>query len=284
MRPYTRGVICAELKGGLGNQLFILAAGLQQARRLKTELHLFPKFNPSDDHAIFRLDFFRLPDDVYIDSKSMSSKFARFGFKSGLNVYKEQAYNYENAINHIKGRTLISGYFQSWKYFDNVASEIWSMLVSNTTYFELAMKQIHIAQKRVGMHIRRGDYLVSPYKELYFELGPEYYLSALRRARTELEKQSSLGGVETLLFSDDAEGAAKMLRGEQLRIVDLQGAAEAMLSMSLCDSVIIANSSFSWWGAWLASMNGSNVYCPEKWFIGKEYNIEDLYPSTWEIL
>jgi hypothetical protein len=181
----------------------------------------------------------------------------------------------------VEGNVYLRGFWQSWKYF----SEIRSVLVrelSMTSRPNLAntlMMNRMEASCSVCIHVRRGDYWNNPHINKLFGVCPiEYYDEAIRLIKQRLSK------AVFFIFSDDLEWARENLKPDRPCIfVDCNkdmSAVHDMRLMTACKHFIIANSSFSWWGAWLSTALDKIVVAPEKW---RKINrpVDDLLPDDW---
>lgn len=129
----------------------------------------------------------------------------------------------------------------------------------------------------VSVHVRRGDYINHPDIGM---LGPNYYRRAIDFIRQRIARP------RFFLFSDDPPGALAMLNalGADTEIVELEpGASPAMTlaAMAACRHHINANSTFSWWAAWLNPEAGKTVVVPEHWYAGAKVRMPDVYPPEW---
>jgi len=132
----------------------------------------------------------------------------------------------------------------------------------------------------VSVHVRRGDYASNPATNLYHgTCDPEYYLAAERKLRTEF------GELTLFVFSDDPQWAKDNVQFQSNAVAVthnlLERDYEDLHLMTLCDHHIIANSTFSWWGAWLCDNPGKMVIAPRQWFRGAGLSAEDLIPEGW---
>jgi len=131
----------------------------------------------------------------------------------------------------------------------------------------------------VSVHIRRGDYISNPITNQYHgSLDIGYYQNALKIM---LKK---INNPHFFVFSDDYEWAERNIKSDSPITYIKHNSAknyEDLRLMSMCKHHIIANSSFSWWGAWLASNKNKMVIGPQKWFLGKKYNDADRMPENW---
>lgn len=197
-----------------------------------------------------------------------------------VHVAKEPHFHFCPDFFNVPDETNLTGYFQTEKYFNHCQELIRS-------YFEFNQDTIKISQNSfpyfpmelefVSIHLRRGDY--TGLQEFHPVMDADYYFNSM----TEFTE----GNYCFLIFSDDIE-YCKELFGEQENIVYVEGNSPEvdMCMMSMCHHNVIANSSFSWWGAWLNNNPNKKVIAPKKWF-GPAYdgihNTKDLYPESWII-
>lgn len=175
------------------------------------------------------------------------------------------------------------GHWLSYKYFAGFENEIRSEFkareaLSNASQ---AVKEDIKKNTAVSVHIRRGDYLNPEQLSFHGVCSLDYYEEAADYI------QRKLGDVKFYIFSDDISWAKENIKlGDSQYFVDHNGADDAyqdLLLMSECNSHIIANSTFSWWGAWLNNDDSKIVVAPQKWFLNPEKNnsTKDLIYSDW---
>lgn len=179
-------------------------------------------------------------------------------------IYQEPYFHYKN-INYVKNLDL-KGYFQSYKYFDEYKYDIFNLLTRNLS--------TNPEPYTCGIHVRRGDYLNLP--GCYTLLGMDYYKEAMNIISAE----------KYIIFSDDIEWCKNNFIGEQFEFSKNQSPYQDLTDMSKkCDHMIIANSSFSWWGAYLNNNLSKKVIAPKKWFGPKlPHDIKDLLPTDWILI
>ena len=261
--PYTDRFIQGHILGpsgdmsGIGNQLFCVSTALGCSY---------------DNNAVAY--FPQIQSDKYI--KKYKDIFYR-----NLNVGEEQLYfdntHMENKFSHdeikAQGRmTKISGYFQSHKYFSNHREKI--LLDLNIKNLKTIVKQKYGDHSDyVSVHVRRGDYL--HLSEYHYNLEIDYY----KKAISKFDKDSKY-----LIFSNDIDWCKNNFHFlENVEFSNTEDDWEDIILMSTCRDNIIANSSFSWWGAWLNENKNKIVIAPKKWF-GPKYahkNTKDLLPEDW---
>lgn len=294
-------MIIVELMGGLGNQMFQYAIGRHLAHRHRTELKL--------DHTFLELSKnVTTPRHYELDNLSVLCRRAgrldlsaviQHGYK-GLNrwimpfmslerkilysrrVKRERFFQFDPDILAAPDNIYLEGYWQSEKYFKDI-SEILRKEFQNRN--SLSGDNLRIANDinnccSVSLHIRRGDY-VSDQKTADFHglCSLKYYNSAIKMLVEELPN------LHFFVFSDDIVWAKANLKLEHpVTFVDhnaVDQGHEDLRLMSLCRHHIIANSSFSWWGAWLNPRSDKIVIAPDRWFRDPAIDTRDLIPSSW---
>jgi len=253
-----------RLNGGLGNQMFQYAFGRSVAHNNRESLYFL--FN-SDKGAIsreYKLDTFGLKENYH---DSIRKKVERKVL--GTKTVTEKGVNYNPKFLHIKNALFI-GYWQSEKYFKNIGS-----IIRNQFTFPDKSPKIKPESNSVSVHIRRTDYVSNP---VHFQLNRRYYLESIRRIRLKIKEPNFY------IFSDDIHWAKNNLNLESKTVyvseLGFQDYQEMQI-MSRCNHNIIANSSFSWWGAWLNSNPKKIVVAPKMWFSEIFVNLEDRLPKNW---
>ncbi len=274
-----------KLTGGLGNQMFQFATGYCIAKKKKVDLFLdLSWFKRRTIHNGFELNNVF---DIFsrVNFLNNDFNFKKFKFKEFLNkidmsyhTFNEPNFNYSPEINKLPNHCFLKGYWQSETYFKEYENEIKKIFTFNKITDEANLKMIDKISNRnsVSIHIRRGDFLLKKNKNHQTDLG-NYYSNAIR----EVSKNNY--NLKFFLFTDDPKWVSKNfdIIGDKT-VVNINLGKNSFLDMhlmSLCKINIIANSSFSWWGAWLS--NNKNIFAPKNWFNDKSINIDDLIPSTW---
>jgi len=160
---------------------------------------------------------------------------------------------------------MLRGYFQSEKYFKDYEEEL-------RKEFTFKSKVDEVAPQTTSIHVRRGDYVTLPNHHPLCTL--EYYKKAI----------SMFSDQKFLVFSDDLDWCRDNIKGASVSYSDGLSPEEDLHRMTMCDNHIIANSSFSWWGAWLSNGEGK-VIAPKQWFGPKgPGSSKDLIPNEWILL
>jgi hypothetical protein len=194
-----------------------------------------------------------------------------------VNKAQERQFTYNPGIFGISNNTDICGYFQSEKYFINYREQLLIEYNFNKDIQQKAFDMRSLTKnKAISIHLRLGDYL--NLQDCHPVCSIEYYQEALKMLPDDLL---------IYVFSDDIEKATKFFDFINRKVVFTETSDKYvdMCLMTMCDYHIIANSSFSWWGAWLS--NSKKVIAPSKWF-GDNPNMpkdwSDIYCSNWNII
>lgn len=293
------------LRGGLGNQLFQYAAGralaVKNSAELVLDLSWFDYVTAMDAGAVtprtYALHSFDIHASIYrpvlsgAPSGSLGGKWlprltrlverGRRRLRA-LPIYLEQGFDFDPAVLKLFAPIEINGYWQSYKYFESIApiirAEI-SIPGEMTAEGQRILKSM-AGEESICVHIRRGDYVSNAAAAgLHGVCSDDYY----QRAITVAAKGLSLP--RCYVFSDDVDWVRRNFRVPlPMVVVDISGPEQAHVDlwlMAACKHFVIANSSLSWWGAWLGAAPDKRVIAPVKWFIDISRNTQDLLPSTW---
>ena len=187
---------------------------------------------------------------------------------------EESGYHFDEYLfNNCEDNVDLYGYFQSEKYFKHIEDEIRKDFTFHQDVIE-SCEEILDKQESISLHIRRGDYL---HLQSFHPVPPiEYYTEALKK----------LPDLPVFIFSDDPEWCSTISEfdADRFLISESNTADFDMCLISMCNYHIIANSSFSWWGAWLAQ--SEKVIAPKEWFglSLSQHNTSDLYCDGWEVI
>lgn len=286
-------MILVKITGGVGNQLFQYATGYALAKKLDCELVLDTSFYPTQTLRKYELDKFnvdaRLATEDEVKSHGGGNDFvSKLLRKTGISwliyphYFKEtESTVYHRKIEQCKVGTLLDGYWQNPRYFSEYKADI----VRQFTPIEgISMPardwQAKIEQeetKAVSLHVRRGDYVQNAHtNSVHGTCDIDYYNKAIAVMQEKLGQD-----VVFYVFSDDISWCKGSLNHiEHIQFVDdTTSAIDDMFLMSRCAGNIIANSTFSWWGAWL-NTNGLTL-APTDWFMDKNRKYSGIYPSLW---
>jgi len=289
-------MITIHLMGGLGNQLFQIFATLAYSLEYDHP-YIFP-YSETLTSGVERPTYW---DSLFKNMKTCTTIMQHYGFTNqtlaALPQWREPGFNYTK-IPYIPLQQdfMLHGYFQSPKYFETHKTSILQLLQFPEIQQTIRQQFAHYVDPSthtISMHFRLGDY---KYKQQYHPImSPEYY----KRALTHLLSKLSTPHIKVLYFCEAEDNAYVTSVIESLRQSVEQSVVKSvdwvkaddtihdwqqLMLMSCCDSHIIANSSFSWWGAYLCNSNHSLVCYPSTWFgpaMAKTHCVNDLFPETW---
>ena len=275
-------MITCNLIGGLGNQLFQIFTTITYAMRTKQKFIFFKTDKTGGGITKIR--------DTYWNN--LLYKLAPFLIVNlpTYNLIRENSFNYNDIILEIvkytenNNHVCLYGYFQSYKYFQNNFNTIYRMLdfeKQKETVSQIFSK--HYLENAVSLHFRIGDYKLWP--NIYPIMSYQYYEKALLH----IEKNNS-NFLQILFFCEDEDLDEVNIIIEKLksrfqhnsfsRAPNTLKDWEQMLLMSCCKCNVVANSSFSWWGAYLNTTCNKIVCYPETWFLNNT-DSSDLCPPEW---
>ncbi len=278
--------IISRLFGGAGNQLFQYAAGRALADHLGTDLVLDTRYVGKGGDRGDCFDHFtnaRFTRDAHLPP-AKSDGMLRYSLWRFLglqpHIYREAALGFDKEFFQTGPGTYLHGYWQSQKYFEPIMGHIQQDLRFTSPLdaenAEMAAC-IDAAGTSVALHVRRGDYVASG---SYAACSPEYYRAAAKMLSEKLGPR-----LTCFVFSNDPDWAQRnLMLGYETVVVDLNDEKTGhfdMHLMSLCDHNVIANSTFSWWGAWLNANPGKRVVAPRNWFAKEKLNNPDICPDNW---
>ena len=295
--------VLSKQLSGLGNQLFQYAAGTYFAERCNGELLVIRE--PSEgalSHGLYHRPFLlsnfgitaRIREKNRFDGHLLANS-PRFptlthyvkalgGIQVRLEA-KEQRYRFVEDLQLPPAvRTLyLAGYWQAHQYADAVAPKLRRQLYLRepaTGHNEMLLGEIEAAPVSVSLHMRRGDYTLAVEGNIALPL--DYYRRAIDFMRQRFENPAFF------IFSDDPDFARNNLPTD-IRQVFVEGnddfsSHEDLRLMAACQHHIIANSSFSWWGAWLNPSLDKIVVAPRHWLLSRESEYPDLLPPAWHAL
>jgi Glycosyl transferase family 11 len=263
--------------------MFQYAAGRALALRRGTELRLDLGWLAPASRFVYELGVFRL--DVELSwayrhiRRERLREFLRLAPAARRQDWRREGFSFDSKVIELPENTRLVGYWQSEKYFEDFAD-----VVRADFRFPDALDQRNAAIAReiadataVAVHVRRGDYVTDPGARQFLGALPlDYYTAAARLMRDRSPD------ARFFVFSDDPAWCRSHLRlgGPTTFVTHNQGRGHDDLRlMTLCRHHIIANSSFSWWGAWLAESEAQIVVAPERW--GAAGDAGDVIPDRW---
>jgi hypothetical protein len=290
-------MIIVHLRGGLGNQMFQYAAGRALAQRYAVELKIDLSWYQKDFLRSYGLSSFNLKVSF---SDEQDLKFI-FGGKSltlgriasrlwesrrpyyQRKVFIEKSFCFDPNFWNAPSQVMLVGYWQSEKYFGEIADQLrrdFTLVKTPDERFSNFESKISEVPS-VGVHVRRGDYVNNPKTNAFHGLCTlEYYQQAIALISERYGKD-----LQFFVFTDDPQWVMdnfELTSSYTLIAPSGKGKeADDLILMSRCRHFIIANSSYSWWAAWLGQFTDKMVIAPKHWFRAEGYENVDLIPSDW---
>jgi Glycosyl transferase family 11 len=284
--------------GGLGNQMFQFAAGYAHAKR--NNGMLFADFSLMDKDILRNFELKKIfgiepvvpnvleKDEVYRKEINLKRFIGTRLYNKVTPYYKravinERNFEYDCNFEKFRSSAILNGYWQSEKYFKAFESEVKNAFSFSNKMSALDEQNTNLRNEiettqSVSIHVRRKDYL-NP-NSAHHVCTVEYYNGAL-----DLIRQRTKDKLKLFIFSDEIDWVSANLN------LDLDATYVShnigddsymdMFLMSRCKHNIIANSSFSWWGAWLNMNDEKIVVAPKHWFKNASINTNDLIPQSW---
>lgn len=284
-------MIIIKLSGGLGNQMFQFATGLSIAQengfQLKIDISSFKKTNSCDTPREFALDKF---DFKFLQASESEIEIIRFplgGMSRIISLIKkmiirQHMLDYHPGIFRVKDNKYLDGYFQSEKNFfkySKIVRQVFSLRKEYLNQIPKAISDRFISAESISIHIRRGDYAQDKKTNKYHGLcSLSYYEGAISLITSKVKNP------HFFIFSDDLEWVKKNLPINHPHTFVSDGVLipqQEMYLMSKCKHNIIANSTFSWWGAWLNENPDKIVIAPKKWVNIEPNPHPNIIPETW---
>lgn len=284
----TQSVVVVP-RGGLGNQLFTVTAGLLAAagrgRQVRIDMSQAGHEEASGFFPLQRLVPL-VSGNLVADTQPASwkwtkqwSSLSRYLASSHplwerlLKVYVEESGGFDPDFLQVRNRRRVFGYFQSYRYVEELEKRQGVLAVCNrspTRLFKRLEGEMRSAMP-ITVHIRRGDYRSHP---VFGTLSLNYYAQAVQVLK------QYVGQRPVWVFSDDSEFVRRNFMVADRVIGAELDAAETLILMSKGTGIAIANSSLSWWAAWL-SREPNHVTAPVPWFRGKAVDVDALIPHRW---
>ncbi|MBG7620187.1 alpha-1,2-fucosyltransferase [Herbaspirillum sp. AP02] len=293
--------VSVALHGGLGNQLFQFATGLSVARKHHVPLTLdltwfdMAPHLPNTTVRSYALAPFGVDVPTYRKPTPEGSRVRFFIYRAmrklqrhlgisaqGLTALNEKSFRFDPRVLETAPPLHLFGYWQSPLYFDRIRPELTAML-GTPRQMNAGTSRLHEQIRNtdaICIHVRRGDYVTNQQAASTHGLcDMSYYHTGLAHVR------QGLSAPHAFLFSDDAQWVRANLKLDiPMTVVDVNGPDDAhqdLWLMAACKRFVIANSSLSWWGAWLSEAQSKVVVAPSKWFADDKLDTTDLIPPDW---
>lgn len=287
-------MIIVKLMGGLGNQLFqyAFARNIAITNELEVKLDVYSGFNKDYYNRKYELNYFctkecivrkdEVPKFVFenTEEKTLIGKFKRTINKvintTGYKLVTDMNYNIDTVLDK-KLNYYFNGYWQSEKYLTNISENIKKELKIKQKYLTTNALEREIEEtESVALHFRNYSIHNAKDSKIYSLCDEKYYKGAIEYIN------SKLSNYKVFVFSDDLRKAKEIIKGNSklVFVENVPSAINEFYLMSHCKHQIIANSTFSWWSAWLNGNINKIVIYPNDWFISKNTD-EKLFPNNW---
>lgn len=312
-------MVIAKISQGLGNQMFQYAAGKALALQKNTELKVDISGYNERSYRQFQISKLFIANPSIISKQELSNINLSHPVRNVLNkffskkirslpyeeknvakvvyeigylfrkphrqrVYEERSFSFDSNFFNTNTDVYLKGYWMSYKYFKSFEQNIkqdFTIKPELVTHLQNLLQSIH-QQDSIALHIRCTDKKsVAKYYELYGELSKEYYTKAV----DEIIRTKGITNPQLYVFSDDINEAKQYVSPKYPAIFVssfiTHSPIEDFFLITQCKHVVIANSTFSWWAAYLnVHQNGLKII-PKPWYAGKQYNAKDLYVPGW---
>ncbi|MEK7594262.1 MAG: alpha-1,2-fucosyltransferase [Patescibacteria group bacterium] len=289
-------MIIAKLMGGLGNQMFQYAAAVGIAEKLGTAVAIdkswFDTAVDVDTPRRYELDGFALqqafvnPERLtLVSDRNKTAKTKLYDLTKGrikprVLVYKESGHGFDSRVLKLQNNTLLDGFWQTEKYFAHARNKLledFEFTNPPSSKNQQLLRDIS-GSNAISLHVRRGDYANNANTNAFHGLtGLDYYKAAVAKIAKQVKDPTFF------VFSDDPEWCKQNLKIDfpSTYVSHNKDGIEDMRLMTHCQHHIIANSSFSWWGAWLNPNPDKIVIAPKKWFNDTSMDTKDILPEEW---
>jgi hypothetical protein len=287
-------MVVLKIQGGLGNQLFQYAAGraisIANNVELVLDLSWFDNQIRINTKRSYELDAYKISgrvaqgDEVFWCRIHQNRILSRLSFLHGKwRHVKDNNQFFDDRCFSNFSDLYLDGYWQSYRYFNQVSDLLREELtpIADPSPADSALIERIADPNSVSLHIRRGDYVTNPRAANFHGLcTAEYYEMAMSCI------ESVTSSPHYFVFSDDIEWAKENIRFKYkvtfVESEEVRNSVDDLRLMAMCKHNIIANSSFSWWGAWLNHNPDKLVIAPKKWFVNQP--TDSLMPSSWIVL
>lgn len=277
-------MIIVKLYGGLGNQLFQYATGRALAIKNNTSLGFDCSGFSQDPQRNYELNVYKISAKLISQSDKAAiihdnRTLHRLLHLNKWTIYKQKNFSsFDPQVPNLLGDVYLDGYWQSERYFSQFRNQISREIVLKHPLNHPRFRELGNPQS-VSVHVRRGDYIsdqtvsqiLAPCSLLYYQAAMSYL-------------KSQIPEVKFYFFSDDITWVKANFPHNQRNIFlepDINSPARDLELMRSCSHNIIANSSYSWWAAWLNQNPSKLVIAPKKWFSTPKYSDKGIIPSGW---
>lgn len=272
-------MIITRLAGGLGNQMFQYAVAKALAARNNDSFKMDISFYPKQTLRKYELSLFNIEENIASEEECVELRgkedfWFKLKSKLGLSIRRPVAYReelakeltfFQESIFYLKGDVYLSGFWQNEAYFKSIREQLLANFTSKQNICEKAKSLLEMikSSNSVSLHVRRGDYVKNKISNLHHGVCDIDYL---KKAMAIIDMK--VENPKYFIFSDDIEWCEEQISflENKVFVTKTKNAVEDLELMRFCRHNIIANSTFSWWGAWLNTNVDKLVIAPSRWF------------------
>lgn len=285
-------MIITRITGGLGNQMFQYAIAKSLAIKNNDTFKLDISFYPKQTLRKYELHYFNIEENIaiYEECNRLRGKedlIFKIKNKLGIKINRPKSYynekeivKFDENIFKLKGNIYLDGYWQNEKYFKGIRDELLKDFTLKQKISKEAKEYLDQIKNTnsISLHIRRGDYVQNKHtNQVHGICGLDYYKKTISYMLQKMEHPVFF------IFSDDIEWCKENFDflDNKVFVENTKSAIEDLELMKNCDHNIIANSTFSWWGAWLNENEDKIVIAPKQWFFKDEWKDLNLACREW---
>jgi len=286
-------MIITRISGGLGNQMFQYAAAKALAKKNSDIFKLDISFYPKQTLRKYELNYFNIEENIATEQECASlrgkenfwfkvKRKLELGIKRPPAYYPEkQKATFDKNLLDTKGDIYLDGFWQNEEYFKDIRDEILKDFTLKNQISNEAKKHLSSikSSQSVSLHVRRGDYVQNTHtNSVHGTCGLGYYQKAIKHIEQTVQNPIFY------IFSDDIPWCKENFDflKNKVFVDNTKSAFDDLELMKNCKHNIIANSTFSWWGAWLNINEQKIVIAPKIWFIGEQWKHLSVACSSWE--
>jgi len=273
-------MVITKISGGLGNQMFQYAIAKSIAIKNNDKFSLDVSFYPKQTLRKYELNLFNIEEDLQ-NAENIFDKIKRkLGFISKEYFIEKEIAVFDKEVFDYKDKIILDGYWQNEKYFKDIKDEIVKDFIPKNSISDEAKEYLRLIKSlmSVSLHIRRGDYVQDNTTNINHGIcGIEYYKEAIKYF------ENKYTNITFFIFSDDIAWCKENFEfiDNKVFVDNTKSAIDDLELMKNCKYNIIANSTFSWWGAWLNDNKNKVVVSPKQWFTKKEWQDKNIACDDW---
>jgi len=274
-------MIISKISGGLGNQMFQYAMAKSISIKTNDTFKLDISFYPKQTLRKYELNLFNIEENIAKPENIITKIFRKIGLNFNNYYIEKEICNFDSNVFAYKDNIILDGYWQNEEYFRNIKNEIIKDFIPKndiSNEAKLYLKQIQEIENSVSIHIRRGDYVQDSTTNINHGIcSIEYYKKSISYIENKLEN------ITYFIFSDDIAWCKENFDfiENKIFIENTKSAMDDLELMKNCHHNIIANSTFSWWGAWLGDYKDKIVIVPQIWFTKPQWQDKNIACKNW---